>query len=481
MASSRLLPVLAVFHLLGCVGLLVACPFCTMQGQTLTQEVQQAKLVLYGRLVDANEQQDTTDLIVEAVLRDDPVRAGRDRLVLPRFHYLDTQQPQQRFLLFCDVQKDKIDWYRTIPLPANSQVPAYLRGALRVAASPRVERLRYFFDHLDHSESDIANDAYKEFGNTSYQEVRQVAPLLPAHRVAGWLRQNELFRDRFGLYGLLLGHSGDRQYAELFRTLLTDPQVKNLAGSDGLLAGYTLLDPQAGWTFLRQLLHDSTSDFSQRYAALRAVRFLLDYRPDVIVREQLLEGLAELLEQPDMADVVINDLLKRRIWDHASRLLELQSKASHATPTIRSALVEYALTGRTAGGQIRVACDALLSQLRQTVPDIVLTRERQHQREWIGILTATRLVGQVGQPFGFCHAMTATLAQESELEAMSQPVERSAPSAVEISTDASGQRRPEPPFLPTRVEQKISWGAILVVLGFGLGLFLAWRHWRRVN
>src|SRR5579875_981319 len=61
-----------------------ACPFCGMQGPTLTGEVAQAKLVLYGQLTNAKEQANgdgTTDLLVETVIKnelagtkDDPLR-----------------------------------------------------------------------------------------------------------------------------------------------------------------------------------------------------------------------------------------------------------------------------------------------------------------------------------------------------------------------------------------------------------------------
>src|SRR5689334_11817569 len=64
-----------------------ACPFCGMQGPTLTGEVAQAKLVLYGQLTNAKEQANgdgTTDLVVENVIKnelagknDDPLRNNK--------------------------------------------------------------------------------------------------------------------------------------------------------------------------------------------------------------------------------------------------------------------------------------------------------------------------------------------------------------------------------------------------------------------
>jgi hypothetical protein len=68
----RLLPLLlALPVLLLRVSLSDACPFCGMQGPTLTGEVGQAKLVLYGELANAREQANgdgTTDLVGDIVL-----------------------------------------------------------------------------------------------------------------------------------------------------------------------------------------------------------------------------------------------------------------------------------------------------------------------------------------------------------------------------------------------------------------------------
>src|SRR5207248_5971737 len=47
-----------------------ACPFCTMQGKTLTGEVDQASMVLYGKLTNPNLKNETTDLVIESVIKD---------------------------------------------------------------------------------------------------------------------------------------------------------------------------------------------------------------------------------------------------------------------------------------------------------------------------------------------------------------------------------------------------------------------------
>ena len=47
-----------------------ACPFCTMQGKTLTGEVADASMVLYGKLDKADEKAETTDIEIETIIKD---------------------------------------------------------------------------------------------------------------------------------------------------------------------------------------------------------------------------------------------------------------------------------------------------------------------------------------------------------------------------------------------------------------------------
>ncbi len=72
--AQRILPLAIV--LVACLLLVSpggACPFCGMQGPTLTGEVDQAKMVLYGTLANpdlkANNGDGATDLVVEAVIK----------------------------------------------------------------------------------------------------------------------------------------------------------------------------------------------------------------------------------------------------------------------------------------------------------------------------------------------------------------------------------------------------------------------------
>ena len=205
-------------------------------------------------------------------------------------------------------------------------------------------RLRFFFDYLDNPDLEVSNDAYKEFGNADYKDYRDMAKELPADKIAKWLQDPNTPAFRYGLYASMLGHCGTAKHAELLRQMLDDPQKRVSTGVDGIVAGYTILKPKEGWAYLQGILKDPSKEFMLRYAALRAVRFFWDSRPDILDKKDLVEGVCQLLEQSDIADLAIEDLRKWSRWEVAERILALSGKKSHDIPIVRRSILRYALS-----------------------------------------------------------------------------------------------------------------------------------------
>jgi hypothetical protein len=348
---SRRLPVLAIAVLAWAVSArpAPACPFCTMQGQTLTSEVGQASMVLYGTLQNAKLEpnggfnEGTTDLVIETVIKDHETLAGKKVITLNRYVPTDGDT-KSKFLVFCDVFKGKVDPYRGMQVKADSDIARYLAGALKIKDRDLNTRLRYFFDYLDDPDVEVSNDAYKEFGNADYKDYRDMAKSLPPDKIAGWLRDPNTPSFRFGLYASMLGHCGKPEHAALLRSLLDDSDKRVSSGLDGILAGYTLLKPKEGWEYLSGILKDPSKDFTLRYAALRTVRFFWDSRPDVVARKDLLDGVCALLEQADIADLAIEDLRKWHQWSEADKILALKDRPSHNVQIVRRSILRFALS-----------------------------------------------------------------------------------------------------------------------------------------
>ncbi len=320
-----------------------ACPFCGVQGKTLTQEVDQAAMVLYGKLVNPNETSETTDIQIEQIIKDNPVRGKRKTLTLAKLVDVGVATDRDRFLVFCDLFNGKIDPYRGVALKTDTQLPKYLRGSLEVKDKPLAKRLRFYFDYLDSSDPEVSNDALKEFGNADYKDFRPIAKGLPAARVLKWLKDPDTPSFRFGLYASMLGHCGKPKDADVLKALLDDPDRRAGSGIDGILAAYTMLKPKEGWKYLQDALKNSKEEFMFRYAALRAVRFLHEYREDVVKKADLESAVCVLLEHEDIADLAIEDLRKWKCWDKADQVLAVRKTDAYKLPIVKRAILRYCL------------------------------------------------------------------------------------------------------------------------------------------
>ena len=338
---------LAVVSLVSPANSAFACPFCSMQGQTLTGEVNQASMVLFGTLANAKLNADgfdqgSTDLQIEAVIKKNDILADKKVVTLPR--YVPSDKTNSKFLIFCDVFKGKIDPYRGVAVKGDSDIVKYLQGALAVKDKDVSARLRFFFDFLDNADLEIANDAYKEFGNADYKDYREMAKNLPPDKIAKWLQDPSTPAFRHGLYASMLGHCGTAKHAELLRKLLDDAQKQASTGVDGMMAGYVMLQPKEGWAYIQAILKDPKKEFMVRYAALRAVRFLWNSRPDLVPEKDLEKGVGLLLDQSDIADLAIEDLRLHKCWDEADHVLGLYGKKSHDIPIVHRYILRYALS-----------------------------------------------------------------------------------------------------------------------------------------
>jgi hypothetical protein len=321
-----------------------ACPFCTMQGQTLIGEVGQASMVLYGTFTNADEKSETTDLVIEEVIKDHAIRNKRKTLRLNKYVPPLEGKPL-KYLVFCDIFKEKIDPYRGVPVSANSSLPRYLKKALLIKDKPIAQRLRFFFDYLEDPDLEVSNDAYKEFGNADYKDYQGMAKDLPAERLAKWLDpESPTAPFRYGLYASMLGHCGKPKDAAVLLKLLEDKEKRVSSGIDGILAGYTMLNPKEGWKYLQGTLKDTKKEFMLRYAALRAVRFLHDMRSDLVGKKELVEGVCQLLDQEDIADLAIEDLRKWQYWDKIDRVLAVRKGAAYKLPIVQRAVLRFCLS-----------------------------------------------------------------------------------------------------------------------------------------
>jgi hypothetical protein len=339
---------LVTLFVLGTATVAWACPFCTQQGKTLTDEVTQAQtdLVIYGKLVGekSDEKNETSVIEVEKFIKDDKRRGKGTQVQVKKYLDPSLLSAKDRLLLFCEIYKGQIDAYRGLVVKEGSSLPAYLEGAVKTKGKSVKERLKFFFDYLDDAESEVSMDAYREFANCDYSDFKDLARTLPADKIIKWLKAADTQPFRVGLYASMLGHCGKAEHAAVIKEILADPDRRIGSGVDGLLAAHVMLNKAEGWKAIVEALKNTKEDFSFRYAALRAVRFLREFRTDLVAKKDMVDAVCILLAQDDISDMAIEDLRKWKEWGVADKVLAVQKTAGYKELlVIRRAVLRYCL------------------------------------------------------------------------------------------------------------------------------------------
>jgi hypothetical protein len=328
---------------------LAACSLCgdMRSRQTMRQEATAAKMILYGTLANPRPSPSgrggETDIKVEHVIKDNPVRAGRKSITMPRYVPVNADAPP-KFLIFCDTDGKRLDPYRGDPVRSDAVV-AYLKGALALPADDRDATLLYFFRHIDSADPEVAADAFLEFAKATDAEVARVAPKLDRDKLRRSLTDPKTPPERLGLFAFLLASCGDRSDAALLLEMLDRPSDRTRTATNGLLAGYIVLDPARGWKRAAALLSDGKRPFNERYAVVSALRFLRSARPTEYAgaKDDAVRCARAALAQPDTADLVIDDLRRWQWWELTPDVLATDGRAGYDSPLMRRTLVRYAL------------------------------------------------------------------------------------------------------------------------------------------
>lgn len=339
--KSRLLIVLAVTLLASQVAL--ACPFCSAPSLTLTEQLTQADAAVLVKWVDGKQPTEksagsTTYSIVELSRGPKEMLKQDDKLTVPRYQ---AGKKGDLFLLFGTKDKE-IDW--SSPLEVSEVTYQYIVQAPS-PESPTSKRLEYFLKFLEFSDQLVSNDAYGEFANAPYEDIVKVKDKMDRVKIAKWVVNKETSPTRLGLYGLLLGLCGNEDDVKMMEKKIEEQTQDFRLGIDGLISGYLLLTGEKGMEAIdRSKLRDKKAPFSETYAAMQALRFMWTYGNGRISKERLRQSMRELLDRPELADLVVADLARWEDWSVQERLMKLYGQGEYSIPSIKRAIVRYLLT-----------------------------------------------------------------------------------------------------------------------------------------
>jgi hypothetical protein len=360
--SQRLFGLLAAGLLLaGTVATrAVGCPFCSAPSQTLAEQVAQADGVCLVQFVKGEPAKDqdlgTSVYEVLQVVKSpkDSLKKG-DHINLARYR---TAKAGDLFLVMgTRAGKDNaIEWGS----PTEITEPAFAYVAQ--APAPEVstaKRLKYFVRFLEFPDQLVANDAYSEFANAPYKDIAGVASLLPREKIREWLTRPETPQTRLGLYGMLLGLCGNDTDAKMLAEKIAPNSDEFRIGLDGMISGYLLLTGNSGlnniddWKF--KIHNGKKAAFSETYAAMMGLRFMWQYAGGKISNDRLQQSMRILLDQPELADLVIADLARWKDWSVQARLMSLYGKGEYNIPSIKRSIIRYMLASTDTKGEAGAA------------------------------------------------------------------------------------------------------------------------------
>jgi hypothetical protein len=284
--------------------------------------------------------------------------------------YLPTDEKDPpRYLLFADIYKGDLDFFRSTPVKSSEAVD-YVKGALALDSKDRGKVLRYYFDFLEHSDKEIANDAFLEYAKASDKELGEIAPKLSPEKLRGWLKDSKTPEGRLGMYAFLLGACGSDKDAEVLRKMLDDPTDRIRVAYDGILGGYIHLKARDGWNLAMKTLQDEKKPFAVRFAVIRTLRFYHNWKPEES-KENVLRGERIILGQGDICDMAIEDLRRWQLWDLTPDVLAIHGKKGFDAPIVRQAILRYALSCP----KTDAAAAAFVAERRKQDPDGVKDAE----------------------------------------------------------------------------------------------------------
>ncbi len=337
-----------VFAGSGAVTQALACPFCSAPSQTLAEQVAQADGVCLVQFVKGEPAKDqdpgasTYEVLQVVKSPNNSVKKG-DHINLARYR---AGKAGDLFLVMGTRagKENAVEWGS----PTEITEPAFAYVAQ--APAPEVataKRLKYFIKFLEFPDQLVANDAYGELANAPYKDIAAVAPLLPRAKIRHWLLSADTPQTRLGLYGMLIGLCGNDDDAALLAHKIEPNSEEFRIGLDGLISGYLLLTGNTGlnnlddWKFK---VHDGKkAAFSETYAAMMGLRFMWQYAGGKISNERLQQSMRLLLDQPELADLVIADLARWRDWSVQERLMSLYGKGDYNIPSIKRSIIRYML------------------------------------------------------------------------------------------------------------------------------------------
>lgn len=347
------------FALFVCLSLVVsdtasACPFCTAQSQTFSEEMEAMDVAVIARLIAPPAPVDVAnpaDAVSRArfevveVLKGAGLAPEKSRL---EALYYGEAEVGRMFLIMGVVEggddakasdaKSQVVW--STPISTTTRSREYLSKLPKLPKSG-ADRLEFFQTYLEDKEEILARDAYDEFAKAPYEDVKALKPKMNHDQLVAWIKDADIPASRRRLYLTMLGVCGGEQDLPLLAEMLKSDDKQARSGLDALIACYlTLKGPDGVQLVEDEFLKNRKAEYADTYAAIMALRFH-GTESQVIPVKRIVEALRTMLDRPELADLVIPDLARWEDWESLDRLVELFKNADEKSSWVRTPVVNF--------------------------------------------------------------------------------------------------------------------------------------------
>ncbi len=302
------------------------CPFCPPTQPTFSEQLAESDIACLVKWVSVTQSGSDEEVgtattafeVVEALRTGDARLPAKSKITID---FLRTGKPGDLFFLFGKREEEKTGW--SAPVEVTEISYGYIRQAPALETVAEI-RLKYFLKFLEFPDPVIANDAFSEFSRARYEDVAQLAEVLPRAKIRNWLDSAETSKVRLGFYGLMLGLCGNDEDAEFLEQKIFAPVAEDdvRLGIDGMMGGYLLIRREQG---LKKLidgkLRDAGAARTDLFAVLNALRFAGEYCRDRLPLRDLHAAMRMFLDRDEFAELVLADLARWKDWSILDRLI----------------------------------------------------------------------------------------------------------------------------------------------------------------
>jgi len=315
------------------------------QAFTVRQEIAGAPgdlFLLFGSLASSSPAAESTFATDTDVSQ--PISPNSGAIALARLETADDapKQVQRTSLLIPEL----ISWNSSTPV--SREAIRYIKNA-PAQGVPQAQRLPYYLSFLENPDPLLSIDAWAEFANSTYDDVKAIRTRLPQQKLREWIADPMMSPERLGLYGMMLGLCGNADDAAFLEAQIgvIPPTGKDenqffRYGTDGLMGGYLLLTGVDGLKFLEQTRLKPDVPVESVHAAMQAIQFVWSYENDLIPQSRLKSSMRRLLSNNAFRSIAIINLTRWKDWECWPQLEQLFDDKRLADRATQRTIVQFA-------------------------------------------------------------------------------------------------------------------------------------------